>query len=213
MTQVLTITQLGNPILQQTATAIKNLLAPDCQDLINSLITTVQASHGVGIAAPQVSQSLRLFIVASHPNSRYPHAPIMPPTAIINPRILQVSEETVKGWEGCLSVPNVRGFVPRHPWVEVEYCDRNGLLIRQTLTDFVARIFQHEYDHLEGILFLDRLESPMDLYSEAEYQKILSGYSNFSASETDKNYPALPTPVDHCYHNLDRSYPSHPDGE
>jgi peptide deformylase len=173
MTQVLTITRLGNPILQQKATAIDNLLDSDCQDLIDSLIATVQASHGVGIAAPQVAQSLRLFIVASHPNPRYPHAPIMPPTAMINPRILSVSQETVKGWEGCLSVPNLRGFVPRHQWIEVEYLDRNGQHIRQILTDFVARIFQHEYDHLEGILFLDRLESPTDLYSEAEYQKIV----------------------------------------
>jgi len=106
MTQVLTITQLGNPILEQKAAAIDNLLDADCQNLIDSLITTVQAAHGVGIAAPQVARSLRLFIVASHPNPRYPDAPIMQATAMINPRILQVSEEMVKGWEGCLSVPN-----------------------------------------------------------------------------------------------------------
>lgn len=174
MTQVLTITQLGNPILQQKAAAIDHLLDPDCQDLIDSLITTVQASHGVGIAAPQVSQSLRLFIVASHPNSRYPQAPIMPATAMINPQILLFSEERVKGWEGCLSVPDLRGWVPRHQWIEVEYLDRHGHRIRQILTDFVARIFQHEYDHLEGLVFLDRLESSSDLYSEQEYQKIIS---------------------------------------
>ena len=95
MTQVLTITQLGNPILQQKAPAIDNLLDSDCQNLIDSMITTVQAAHGVGIAAPQVARSLRLFIVASHPNPRYPDAPMMPPTAVINPRILQVSEEMV----------------------------------------------------------------------------------------------------------------------
>jgi len=145
MTQVLTITQLGNPILEQKAAAIDNLLDADCQNLIDSLITTVQAAHGVGIAAPQVARSLRLFIVASHPNP---------------------------GWEGCLSVPNWRGFVPRHQWIEVAYYDRNGREIRQVFRDFVARIFQHEYDHLEGILFLDRLASPADLYSEEEYHKI-----------------------------------------
>ncbi|MFM8306522.1 MAG: peptide deformylase, partial [Microcystis aeruginosa] len=165
MTQVLTIIQLGNLILQQKAPAIDNFLDSDCQNLIDSLITTVQAAHGVGIAAPQVARSLRLFIVASHPNPRYPDAPIMSPTAMINPRILQVSEEMVKGWEGCLSVPNWRGFVPRHQWIEVAYYDRNGREIRQVFSDFVARIFQHEYDHLEGILFLDRLASPADLYS------------------------------------------------
>ncbi|TRT85328.1 MAG: peptide deformylase [Microcystis sp. M_OC_Ca_00000000_C217Col] len=147
MTQVLTITQLGNPILQQKAAAIDNLLDADCQNLIDSLITTVQAAHGVGIAAPQVARSLRLFIVASGPNPRYPDAPMMPPTAVINPRILRVSEEMVKGWEGCLSVPNLRGFVPRHQWIEVAYCDRNGREIRQLFRDFVARIFQHELTH------------------------------------------------------------------
>jgi peptide deformylase len=133
MTQVLTITQLGNPILEQKAAAIDNLLDAD-------LITTVQAAHGVGIAAPQVARSLRLFIVASHPNPRYPDAPIMQSTAMINPRILQVSEEMVKGWEGCLSVPNWRGFVPRHQWIEVAYYDRNGREIRQVFSDFLARI-------------------------------------------------------------------------
>jgi peptide deformylase len=173
MTQVLTITQLGNPILQQKATAIDDLLLADYQELIDALITTVKASQGVGIAAPQVAQSLRLFIVASHPNPRYPHAPIMPPTAMINPQILRVSEERVKGWEGCLSVPNLRGLVPRHQWIEVEYLDRFGHPVQQILSDFVARIFQHEYDHLEGLVFLDRLESSSDLYSEQEYQKII----------------------------------------
>ncbi|AKV68823.1 MULTISPECIES: peptide deformylase [Microcystis] len=147
MLRYLTITQLGNPILQQKAAAIDNLLDADCQNLIDSLITTVQAAHGVGIAAPQVARSLRLFIVASGPNPRYPDAPMMPPTAVINPRILRVSEEMVKGWEGCLSVPNLRGFVPRHQWIEVAYCDRNGREIRQLFRDFVARIFQHELTH------------------------------------------------------------------
>ncbi|GEA28228.1 peptide deformylase [Microcystis aeruginosa NIES-4325] len=117
MTQVLTITQLGNLILQQKAPAIDNLLDSDRQNLIDSLITTVPAAHKVGIAAPQFVQSLPLFILASLPNPRYPDAPIMPPTAMINPRILRVSEEMVKGWEGWLSVPNWRGFVPRHQWI------------------------------------------------------------------------------------------------
>ncbi|CCI12831.1 Peptide deformylase 2 (fragment) [Microcystis aeruginosa PCC 9806] len=94
----------------------------------------------MGIAAPQVAPSLRLFIVASGPNPRYPDAPMMPPTAMINLRILQVSEEMVKDWEGCLSVPNWRGFVPRQQWIEVAYCDRNVGKIRQVFSDFVGSI-------------------------------------------------------------------------
>ena len=77
----------------------------------------------------------------------------------------------VKGWEGCLSVPGIRGLVPRYRVIEVEYSNREGQIQRQELTDFVARIFQHEYDHLEGIVFLDRVESTQDLMTENEYQK------------------------------------------
>lgn len=165
------IIQLGNPILRQNASLIDNIQDQEIQDLIEDLITTVAQANGVGIAAPQIAASYRLFIVASRPNPRYPHAPEMEPTAMINPRIIGHSTEVVKGWEGCLSVPGIRGFVPRYQAIEVEYTDRNGKLQQQKLTDFVARIFQHEYDHLDGILFVDRLESPEDTITEQEYQQ------------------------------------------
>ncbi len=163
MENSLTIAQLGNPILRQRAQEIAEITDPTLQELIDSLIAKTMEASGVGIAAPQVSQSVRLFIVASHPNPRYPHAPTMEPIAMINPRILCHSQEMIKDWEGCLSVPGVRGLVPRYQWVEVEYFDRFGHLQHQTLTDFVARIFQHELDHLNGLVFLDRVESPQDL--------------------------------------------------
>jgi peptide deformylase len=99
----------------------------------------------------------------------------MQPTAMINPRIIAHSSEMVKGWEGCLSVPGIRGLVPRYQTIEVEYRDRYGNLQKQELTDFIARIFQHEYDHLEGLVFLDRVENNHDLISEEEYQKSVIG--------------------------------------
>ncbi|TAF50948.1 MAG: peptide deformylase, partial [Oscillatoriales cyanobacterium] len=108
----------------------------------DNLISTVQHAHGVGIAAPQAAMCDRLFIVASRPNLRYPQAPPMEPTAMINPRIVAASTETVKDWEGCLSIPGIRGLVP-----------------------------QHEYDHLDGIVFLDRVESTTELMTEDEYQQ------------------------------------------
>jgi peptide deformylase len=95
----------------------------------------------------------------------------MEPTAMINPRIIAHSTERVKGWEGCLSLPGIRGLVPRYQAIEVEYITRDGQLHQQELTDFVARIFQHEYDHLDGIVFLDRVESTHDLMTEQEYQQ------------------------------------------
>ncbi|MGB3533630.1 MAG: peptide deformylase [Microcoleaceae cyanobacterium] len=171
MSQILEIAQLGNPILRRCAQPIIEVNDPQIQTLIDRLIFTAIQTNGVGIAAPQVSASDRLFIVASRPNLRYPNAPTMEPTAMINPRIINYSGEPVKGWEGCLSVPGIRGLVPRYPTIGVEYTSRDDKLYQVELTDFVARIFQHELDHLEGKVFLDRLESTQDLMSESEYQK------------------------------------------
>jgi peptide deformylase len=167
----LPILQLGDRILRQKALEIENIHDDRTQQLIDDLIATVAQANGVGIAAPQVAESLRLFIVASHPNPRYPNAPEMEPTAMINPKIIAHSTEVVKGWEGCLCVPGIRGLVPRYQAIEVEYLDRNGKIHKAEFTDFIARIFQHEYDHLDGIVFLDRLESTLDIMSEQEYQK------------------------------------------
>lgn len=171
MAELLQIAQLGNPVLRQQAQIVDNIRDNRLQQLIDQLIASVLAANGVGIAAPQVSESYRLFIVASRPNPRYPHAPTMEPTAMINPQLVARSNEVVKGWEGCLSIPGIRGLVPRYQAIEVEYTSRDGLLHRQELTDFVARIFQHELDHLDGILFLDRVESTQDLMTEQEYQQ------------------------------------------
>lgn len=173
MTGKLNVIELGNPILRHQAEQVENIKDESIQRLIDELMVTVLQADGVGIAAPQVARSHRLFIMASRPNPRYPKAPRMKPTAIINPKITAHSQETVKGWEGCLSVPGIRGFVPRYQGIEVEYSDRNGELQKLELTDFVARIFQHEYDHLEGKVFLDRVESTLDLMTEAEYQKLM----------------------------------------
>ena len=171
--QKLTVYQLGNPILREIAQPIANICDRKIQQLIDEMLVTLKKSNGVGIAAPQIGRSLQLIIVASHPNERYPHAPQMEPTAMINPQIVSHSEDTEKGWEGCLSVPMIRGLVPRYREIEVDYLDRQGNPQTAKLTDFVARIFQHEYDHLQGKVFLDRVESTLDLASEAEYQNIL----------------------------------------
>ncbi|MBW4593944.1 MAG: peptide deformylase [Brasilonema angustatum HA4187-MV1] len=173
MGELLSVLQLGQPILRQKASFVENINDEHIQKLIDDLIVTVAQANGVGIAAPQVAESCRLFIVASRPNPRYPNAPEMEPTAMINPKIIAHSSEIVKGWEGCLCVPGIRGLVPRYQEIEVEYTDRHGKTQKQEFTDFVARIFQHEYDHLDGIIFLDRLESTLDIITEQQYQKQL----------------------------------------
>jgi peptide deformylase len=171
MSEILQVSQLGNPVLRRQARPIQNVRDERIQKLIDDLIATAISANGVGIAAPQVSQSIRLFIVASRPSPRYPHAPTMEPTAMIDPKIVSHSAEIVKDWEGCLSIPGIRALVPRYQAIEVEYTSRDGELHQRELTDFVARIFQHEYDHLDGIVFLDRVENTGDMMTEQEYQQ------------------------------------------
>lgn len=170
---LLQVAQMGSPVLRKKAKSVVNIKDPMVQKLINDLIATLMDVDGVGLSAPQVYKSLRLFIVASHPNPRYPNAPKMKLTAIINPKILAYSKEIKKDWEGCLSIPGIRGLVPRSMEISVEYTTVTGKKVNKIYQDFIARIFQHEYDHLEGIMFVDRLESTKDLISEREYQKMM----------------------------------------
>lgn len=171
------IVQLGNPLLRQPAEPVANLSDKTLESLIDSLLAIAVTAKGVGIAAPQIGCSSRVFIIASRPTPRYPQAPLMEPTAMFNPRILYHSAEIVKDWEGCLSIPGIRGLVPRYRTISVEYWDRYGQHHQEELTDFLARIFQHELDHLNGIVFLDRVESTLDLATEQEYQRLISANS------------------------------------
>lgn len=172
MAKILEIEELGNPILRENAKHVDNIGDEYIQRLIDNLIETVGAANGVGIAAPQVNESFQIFIVASSPNPRYPDAPKMEPIEVINPKILSCSDEMVDGWEGCLSIPGIRGLVPRHKSIAVEYTNRNGDKKTEEISDFIARIFQHEYDHLKGIVFLDRLKSVSEVITEKEYVKL-----------------------------------------
>lgn len=169
------IAQVGNPVLRQPARCVESVGDPQLQTLIDDLLLTMELAGGVGIAAPQVSGGDRLFIVASRPNARYPNAPPMEPTPMINPVMVAHSADQEKGWEGCLSVPGVRGWVSRYRWIQVEYLDRAGNLQTQDFTGFIARIFQHELDHLDGILFIDRVESDQDLLTEAQFRQQILG--------------------------------------
>jgi peptide deformylase len=143
---------------------------PQMQQMIEQMLTVVQAANGVGIAAPQLGCGLRVVVVASRPNLRYPQAPLMEPRVLINPRLTPLGDDLEAGWEGCLSVPGVRGRVDRHSAIAVDYLDRRGRPQQQVWEGFVARIVQHEVDHLEGKVFLDRVAAEADLLSEDAYQ-------------------------------------------
>jgi peptide deformylase len=168
------IAQLGQPVLREPSRPVVDPVDPAVQALIDDMLVTVADANGVGIAAPQVHEPLAIFIVASRPNPRYPHAPVMVPTAMINPEIIWASDDTEKGWEGCLSVPGLRGLVPRHKRIGVRYLTRTGELREEEYDDFIARIFQHEFDHIRGLVFVDRVADTRDFVTEKEYLRIVA---------------------------------------
>ena len=174
MPRILPIAQLGHPILRERAYEIDDVTSGESQSLIDDLFFTVAEAGGMGIAAPQAHQSKRIFIMSSRPNARYPYAPEMEPTAIINPEITWRSDEIEKGWEGCLSVPGIRGLVPRSTSIKVKYLTRDNQSISAELEGFLARVFQHELDHLDGLVFLDRVETTKDIVMEQEWQRIIA---------------------------------------
>jgi len=173
MSRLLQIAQLGHSVLRERAAPVSDVQDASIQELIDDMMATVSEAQGVGLAAPQVYQSKRIIIIASQPNARYPDAPQMQPTAMLNPKILSLSDKIEKDWEGCLSVPGIRGLVPRHHSLKLKYLTRQGKTATEEFSGFVARIVQHEIDHLEGIFFLDRMESNKEIITEKEYLRVL----------------------------------------
>lgn len=159
MSTILPVAQRGEIILTLTATTVaKSELNSDwLNQLAEAMHTTMMQRNGVGIAAPQVYVSKRVIIVASRSNLRYPDAPEMDAVVMVNPEILEKSELLVLGEEGCLSVPDERGQVARAETIKVRYLTLQGQKIEMIYTGFPARIVQHEVDHLDGVLFTQRI--------------------------------------------------------
>ncbi len=167
---------MGNPILRQKAMPVNldELVNPNNQELqrlIDDLIDTMHEEEGVGIAAPQVSRSLQIVIAECESNERYPDQKSVPLTVLVNPKITYRSEEKVSYWEGCLSLKDLRGLVPRSKEIHVEAWSRYGEKIEIKTSSFLSIILQHEIDHLEGKLFVDRIEDMKFLSYLDEYQK------------------------------------------
>ena len=160
MSVVLAVAQRGESILTLKAATVAN--SEFNSDWLTALASAMQATmlarNGVGIAAPQVYVSKRVIIVASRANLRYPDAPDMPAVVMVNPEILEKSDNTILGEEGCLSVPDERGMVARAEMVKVRYFTLEGEPIETVFHGFPARIVQHESDHLDGVLFVERLD-------------------------------------------------------
>ncbi len=174
MTTIAEIVQLGSEVLRLKAVVVTDIESSEIKQLINTLQDTLASTQGVGIAAPQINESKQVIIIASRPSARYPHAPLMEPTVMINPTFEALSESIEKDWEGCLSIPAIRALVPRYKEIKISYTDVTGTKINTQLEGFIARVFQHEFDHLEGKVYLDRVESNQDIFAESEYYKLLN---------------------------------------
>ena len=167
---ILKIARMGHPVLRAKARALDRsaLRSSATQKLIDDLIDTMVEYHGVGLAAPQVHESLRVFVALLIPDGQETDGE---PTVIVNPEIVPVGTELVEGWEGCLSIPDIRGRVPRARAIVVRALDRKAARIELSLKDFPARVAQHETDHLDGTLFFDWMRTMESLTFLDEYAR------------------------------------------
>ena len=166
---------MGHPVLRARARALEKseIKAPTVQKLIDDMIDTMREYHGVGLAAPQVHEGLRLFVAAidAADEGEEEGEDGREPIALINPEIVPLGDASVEDWEGCLSIPEIRGLVPRARDIIVRAYNRKGDRIEIRAHDFPARVIQHETDHLDGVLFLDRMESLGSLTFLEEYSR------------------------------------------
>lgn len=168
---ILKVAVLGNPVLRAPAEPVKNVQAPDIQRLIDDMIETMREYRGIGLAAPQVHRSLQICVIEAVENPEASRESARSLTVLINPRITPVTDQMEDDWEGCLSIPDLRGKVPRFRDIEVQAHDRRGRLLSLKASEFFARVIQHEVDHLTGTVFLDRMKSYETLTYPAEYAR------------------------------------------
>ncbi|MEY4606707.1 MAG: hypothetical protein RLY45_1467 [Actinomycetota bacterium] len=167
------ILHVGNPLLRETSREVSRdeLASPGMQQLIDDLIDTMHAANGAGIAAPQVGELVRITTIEVNKNPRYPYKPPIPLTVVVNPVIEFLDDEMVEVNEGCLSVPNMRGNVMRHVNIRVRYLDRHGVEHDEVKRGLTAGTFQHEIDHLDGLLFLDRVHDTRTLTTWEQFEQ------------------------------------------
>jgi peptide deformylase len=167
------IVTVGHPVLRQRArdVTLEELASAEVQEFIDDLIDTMRHANGAGLAANQVDMPIRIAAIEVNHNPRYPYKPRIPLTIVVNPVLEPVDGELVEINEGCLSVPNLRGSVLRHVNVRVRYLDRHGVAHDEIKRGLTAGTFQHECDHLDGVLFLDRVADPTTFTTWVEFER------------------------------------------
>jgi peptide deformylase len=157
------VLKMGDPILRRVADAVTQVGTPQLDSLVEAMRETMRACGGVGIAAPQIGVSLRIIVFEVPESPRYPDASPIPMTVVVNPVVTPLGGEREESWEGCLSIPDLRGLVPRFRRIRYEGFDPRGGRIDRVVEGFHARIVQHEVDHLNGLLFTERVRDPEGL--------------------------------------------------
>jgi len=152
------VIKMGDPLLLQTAKIVENFNSPELEQLVADMKDTMAELNGAGLAAPQIAVSQRVMIFGVAENPRYPDVEAVPETVLINPEVTLLDQEQESGWEGCLSVPGMRGLVPRYKSIRYRGYDQKGELIEREAHGFHARVVQHELDHLDGVLYPQRIK-------------------------------------------------------
>lgn len=170
---ILKVARLGHPVLREVAASVEpiDIQTPKIQSLIDDMISTMREYNGAGLAAPQVHEPLRVVVFEVKDNPRYPDAPTLPLTVAINPQIDIVDKTRQGNWEGCLSIPGMRGYVERPHSIIFSALDRYGVRFSLSLTGFSATVAQHECDHLDGKLYVDRMENLSTLSFVDEFNR------------------------------------------
>ena len=170
---ILKVARLGHPVLRQKAepVPVDAIRSPEIQRLIADMVDTMHEYDGAGLAGNQVHTLLRIAVIEVMANPRYPDAESIPLTVLVNPIVTPLTTEMDEGWEGCLSVPDMRGVVPRFTSVRLEGYDRDGRPMDLVAKDFFARVIQHETDHLDGIVYVDRMRDLSTLSFISEWNK------------------------------------------
>jgi len=170
---ILKVARLGHPVIRAVAQPVDPAVVntPEFQKLLDDMVDTMREYNGVGLAAPQVHLSLQLAVLEVEHHPRYPEMPPVPLTVLINPQVTVLDSSTVDDWEGCLSIPDMRGIVPRFRQLRVTALGRHGEPLDFVANDFHARVIQHETDHLKGQVYLDRMPNLSTLSHLAEWQR------------------------------------------
>ena len=173
MGKVLKVREVGDPILEKECDDIDiNNISKDILNIIEDLKSTLEYGTGLGIASPQIGENKRIIVVgAKKENIKYNDAEEIPITAMINPTWRKLSEDTDVQYEGCMSIPNIRGKVERYKNIELTYYNESGEKIVEKLSGFFARLVQHECDHLDGIVFLEKVKGPNGFATKANIEK------------------------------------------